>query len=148
MDGQKRIMVTGLTINMATDAEGVGVVRREGGKEYKWVKFTGATAVVAGDVVCYADAATQTTVDKANAAVAAGVAVAAAAAGAVSYGWIQTKGLCVLANALAGTPAAGNMMTNTGAANGVATKAAAATDCVLGVAVHVANKIVDLRCGY
>lgn len=147
LSGMKRVFSTGLADNSASDKEGVGTLRREGSKTYKYVKFTGANAVAAGDVVCYADAVDNTTVDKANAAVGAGVAVAAAASGAASYGWIQTGGIVTLGAAIAGAaPAAGNMVTTTGATAGQVTKIAAVTDCIFGVIVHVANKIIDLKC--
>lgn len=145
--GIKKVFVTGLLDSVSDDKEGVGCLRREGSKSYKWVKFTGVLAVVAGDFVSYADVVDLTTVDKTTAAVGAGVAMAAHAAGVASYGWIQTEGVATLAAAIAGAaPAAGNAVTNTGAANGVVTKAAAITDCIVGVIVHVANKIVQLKC--
>lgn len=146
--GIKKVFVTALGDAPATDSEGVGTIRKEGSKTYKWVKFTGALAVAVGDFVSYADTVDATTVDKTTAPIGAGVAMAAHAAGSASYGWIQTRGVATLAGAIAGTtPAAGNQVTNTGAANGVVTKAAAVTDCIVGVILHVANKIVQLKCG-
>ena len=53
--GRKKVFVTKLTDTSTTDDEGVGVIRREGNKEYQWVLFNngaGNVASAAGSV-CY-----------------------------------------------------------------------------------------------
>lgn len=111
-------------------------------KTYKYVKFTGTTAITAGDVVSY----TTTdgfTVDNANTTVlAAGVAVTSLSTGTVYYGWIQIGGVATLNQALAGTPAVGDALTSSGATAGAVTKNAADNTAVCCFALHVANKIV------
>lgn len=140
----KQTFQTALTDVWATQYDALGDIRVENGKVYKYVKFTGTTAFAAGDALCYTDNTCQI-VDAANAAVGAGIAVAAVAAGTVQYGWIQIGGLCTLNQAIGGTsPAAGNVLTNTAAAAKVLTKAAAVTDDAVAVAVDIANKIVQL----
>ena len=50
----KKQFVTGITDTKATDVEGVGVLRYEPeGKVYRWVKNRNATAITAGQPVCY-----------------------------------------------------------------------------------------------
>lgn len=144
--GIKRIFLTPLTANVSTDKENVGTLRFEGNSVYKWVEFSGTTAVVAGDVVCYVMSSidTEVVVDGANSAVGAGVAMAAAATGAVSYGWIQTEGVATLALAFGGTtPTAGETVTTTGATAGTVTVTAAVTNQVVGVILDVTNKIMS-----
>lgn len=145
-DGIKKVFATRLDRVYDQDREGLGTIRFEGGNVYKWVKIVATANISAGDALCYnlTDTNLQT-VDRANSAVGAGIAMAAVASGATKFGWIQTRGLATLANTIAGTsPAAGNAVTNTGAAAGVVTKAAAVTDCIVGYIVHAANKIVAL----
>lgn len=141
----KQVFVTALTdVLLATNGvqDNPGDIRIENGKVYKYVKFTGTTAVAAGDVVCYTTAADGVTVDDANTAMGAGVAMAAVASGSVQNGWIQVKGIATLSTAFAGTPAVGNKMTTAAATAPAVTKAAADTDFVAGMVLHVANKIM------
>lgn len=139
----KQSFQTALTDVWATQYDALGDIRIENGKVYKYVKFSGTTAFAAGDALCYTDN-TCTIVDAANAAVGAGIAVAANAA-LTGFGWIQIGGLATLNQAIGGTtPAAGNVLTNTAAAAKVLTKAAAVTDDSVAVAVDIANKIVQL----
>lgn len=144
-EGMKKVFVTALADVRDADVEGVGVVRQEGSQRFKWCKFSGANAVAAGDAVCY-DVTDQNadTVDLANTGVGAGVAVAAHAAAKVSYGWVQTRGRCVLRSAFGGAVAVGSVLTNVGAAAGIMQLTAAATSPPNGVVLHVANKVALL----
>ena len=142
----KQVFVTALTdVVPASQAsqDSPGDLRIENGKVYKYVKFTGTTNVAAGDVVCYTTAADGVTVDGANTANGAGVAMAAVASGSAQNGWILVEGLVTLSTAFAGTsPAVGNNVTTAGATAPAVTKAAAVTDLIVGSIHHVANKIM------
>lgn len=124
--GIKKIFRTPLNVVSTTDIEGVGTLRFEGASVYKWVKFTGTTAVAIGDVVCYvayATDATGTVTDAANTNLGAGVAMCANPISTVGYGWIQVKGVSgTLSTALGGSPALGVPVTT----NGASAKAVAA----------------------
>ena len=124
--GQKYVFATGLTeIRMnptqTTLAEQIGTIRMENNAVYKYVAFSGATVIAAGDVLCYVASGSDGSavkVDSANTNLAAGVAMAALAAGTIASGalyyatgWIQIKGLATLSTALAGSPAAGDALT-------------------------------------
>jgi hypothetical protein len=90
----------------------------EDGRGYKYVQFSGATAIAAGQVVCYTAAdTTETLVDLANTARGAGAAVVAVPAGVTQFGWIQTKGLATLPAAVTGA-VAGSPVTTQGATAG------------------------------
>lgn len=119
-----------------------GDLRIEGGKVYKYVTFSGTNAVAAGDVVCYTDT-TELIVDHANAAVGAGVAMAAVASGSQQNGWILIEGKVTLSSGVGGTtPANGNQVTTTAATAGTVTKAAAVTDQVVGTIIDVTNHVI------
>lgn len=141
----KQVFVTALTEvdNQAYDVP--GDIRAENGNFYKYVKFTGTTTVAAGDVMCYVSTdTTQTTVDGANTAFGAGVAMAAVASGTVQYGWVQIKGTATLSTAFAGTsPAVGDSMTTNGASAPAVTVAAAILNQVVGYIANVAGKIMS-----
>lgn len=143
----KQSFVTALTdVLAATNAvqDTPGDIRVENGNVYKYVKFTGTTGVAAGDVVCYTTAADGVTVDGANTAMGAGVAMAAVAAGSAQNGWIQIKGKATISGAFQGTtPAVGNRVTTALAVAPGVTKAAAVTDSTAGVILHVTNKIMQ-----
>lgn len=144
-EGIKKVFVTALTDVRDSDVEGVGTLRQEGSRRYKWCKFSGANAVQAGDALCYDVTDTNLdTVDLANSALGAGVAMAVHAAAKVTYGWIQLRGQAILRSALGGAVAVGSVVTNVGAAAGVMQLTAAATSLPAGIVVHVANKIVNL----
>jgi hypothetical protein len=141
----KQVFVTALTEvdNQAYDTP--GDIRVENGCVYKYVKFTGTTSIAAGDALCYvATDTTDTTVDGANTALGAGIAMAAVASGAVQYGWIQIKGVATLSTALAGSPAVGDGLTVNGASAPAMTKASTANQQIGGYTVNVASKIVAL----
>jgi hypothetical protein len=111
VQGIKRVFRTALTDTKTTDFEQVGTIRFEGNKVYKWVQFSGTTAVAAGKVVCYLATAgadlLETVVDGANSVIGAGIAQAAVAAGTVMFGWIQVTGPCVFAGTVTGAAGAG-----------------------------------------
>ena len=120
--GFKRVYLTPLTAVETTDKEGLGTLRFEGNKVYKWVKILNTTATVAGvagDAVAYAAATghnTNTVVIDASDAdanpVLAGLLQGSVTgtAGTSYYGWIQIKGPATAAVTLAGTPADGDML--------------------------------------
>ena len=152
--GIKRIFATALTETNTLDLEGVGAIRFEGNKVYKWVKFNngaGDVASIAGDVAYYygvsGDAVTggyennEVTMDRTDAFLAAGVFQAIIADG--SFGWIQIKGPATLTQALT-AGADGNKLTHVGAsADGALDVAAAVTDGHVAIATDAsAKKIV------
>ena len=113
--GQKQVFATALTdvyYNSTFWKEAPGTIRVENNATYKFVAFSGATAVAAGDVVGYVAAASDGNaqiVDDLSTTLAAGVAMAAVAAGtktsgAVAYaqGWVQIKGLTALSTSIQG----------------------------------------------
>lgn len=119
--GQKQTFVTGITDYNTVNRDGLGTIRAENNAVYKYVQFTGTTAVNAGDAVCYVAAASDgsaVVVDNANTPLGAGVSQVAVPAGTVAYGWIQVKGLCTLGRALGGSPTFGQSLTSTGASVG------------------------------
>lgn len=117
--GLSETFITGLTETATTDKEGLGKLRFEDGKWYKWVLYDDGTAnldIVAGDALCYkADAYDAHTVvaDETDAdalAIPAGVAVATVTADQ-TYMWIQIKGYAVATQTFGGTtPAAGDTL--------------------------------------
>lgn len=137
---------TALTDIDTTAQEYLGAIRQDVTRDYKYVKFSGTNAVAIGDCVCYVLSDTNLqTVDDANSAVGAGVAVAAHPSGSVTYGWIQIRGMATLNNALAGTtPVAGSVLTNASAGTGALTLITAAASPAVAIAVVVASKIVQL----
>jgi hypothetical protein len=145
----KQVFVTPLTDDAAVAGDALGDIRMEGNSLYKYVKFSGTTVVAIGDVCCYV--ATDTgdqTVDGANTAFGAGVAMAAHGTGSARFGWIQIKGLATLSTALAGTPAVGDSMTTAGATAPAVTKVTAANSNVVCNVVNVAGKIVACDFNY
>lgn len=139
----KQAFVTALTDVSATDKEGVGTVRFEGGKWYKWVKATGATVGVAGQLVGYGDDAL-TTVDVGQTAVGAGALVAAVVSGTASFQWVQTRGPLTVAAIQGTTPANGDALTLGTVGN--PTLSTAVTDNLIGYAVNVTTKVISLQC--
>lgn len=101
----------------ATAQDDIGCLYYAENAVYKYVKFSGTTATVVGDVVCYVAAdATMTIVDAANTALGAGVATASnSVTGTAYYGWIQIRGIATLSTALAGSPSVGDDLTTDGA---------------------------------
>jgi hypothetical protein len=144
--GIKKIFRTQLTDLKTTDFEGVGTLRFEGARVYKWVQFSGTTAVAAGSIVCYLATSganvNEVIVDGANTAIAAGVAQTAIAAGTVQYGWIQVDGLATLTVTVGGSPAFGSALTASGASAGNLTVVTAFTQPQVAYMFDVANKLI------
>lgn len=107
---------------------------------YKFVRFTGTTVTAIGDFLCYTDTSLQIA-DGANAAVAAGVAQAAVPGGAAGVQWIQVAGKATLNTNFSTAPAAGNKVTNAGAAAKTLKVAAALTDPQVGIAINTTNLV-------
>jgi hypothetical protein len=151
--GIKKIFATSLTETSTIDLEGVGAIRREGQKAYKWVKYNagaGSVAAVAGNVVYYygvsGDAVTggyensEVTMDLTDAYMGAGVLQAVIANG--SYGWVQVRGPATLTTALT-AGADGNALTHVGATDGTLDVSALVTDAIVAFATDIsAKKIV------
>ncbi len=146
----KTIFNTFVTDVSDTDKEGVGALRVEGNKTYKWVKYDDGSANLAaavGDVVGYKTGgyATQTVTSDASDCdgIGAGVLMAAPADG--QFCWIQIKGQATCSTAFVGPPVAGN-----GLKFSVSDRAfnvgAAATDTIVAACTHVVNKTVILDC--
>jgi hypothetical protein len=141
---------SGITDLDSTPQELLGVIREDDNKVYKYIKFSGTTATVVNDFLCYVLAdETCTTVDKANTAAGAGKAMATnAATGAVYYGWIQIRGVATLSSAVT-AGAAGNAMTTIGSTAGKLDVSAAVTDQICAVLISVvaaAAPVVLLTC--
>jgi hypothetical protein len=118
--------------------DGLGSIRPENNAVYKYVQFSGTTAVNAGDVVCYVVPASDggaVIVDKANTAMGAGVAMAAVPAAVVSYAWIQIKGIATVSGTVPG--ANGNALTTVGATAGNVAVAATFTNAMVGMGYDV-----------
>jgi len=151
----KKIFATKLTDVSTTDKEGIGCLRFEGAKVYKYVKYhggSGPVAAVAGNACyyhgddAYALDACEVTSDLTDAAavpIAAGVLQAVIPTG--SFGWIQIKGVATLTTALT-AGADGNALTAVGATDGTLDVSAAVTDPICAVALDASAKIVLLDC--
>ncbi|QDP56796.1 MAG: hypothetical protein Unbinned400contig1000_15 [Prokaryotic dsDNA virus sp.] len=95
--GFKELFLTALTDTKSTDVEGVGTVRQEGDKWYRWVQNDESSdALRAGDLVCYDLSQNENMHENVLQPVTAdlfhmaGIAMSAIAAG--EYGWIQIEG--------------------------------------------------------
>jgi len=104
--GMKKIFVTKLTDVKTTDVEGLGTIRFEGNKVYKWVQYNEEAAAVDGVAgeVAYYDAIDgyklhQVTSDL-TASSSIGAGVLQAIMSEAEYGWIQIKGFATLSIAL------------------------------------------------
>lgn len=130
----------------------LGTIRRDSANIYKYVKFSGTTAIAVGDFLCYVASAgatdTMTTVDGANTSVPAGVAMAIVGTGTVLYGWIKVRGLATLSTALAGSPAAGDKLTTASATAPAVTKTVTDNASTACIAFDVTNKLVSVLCPY
>lgn len=146
---RKSIFITRLTDVADTDLEGVGTIRRENQKQYKWVRYltaAGAVAAVAGNVAYYyapggvsAGAVTDVTSDLSDSAeVGAGVLQSAPLNN--QYCWIQTRGPATLTPALT-AGADGDPLTPTGAGDG--TLDAVDTTSALTANVHKPAVAID-----
>lgn len=150
--GTKQVFLTRLTDTSSTDKEGVGTLRREGNKVYKYVKYdagAGAVAAVAGNICYYTkdDVAskgyenhvvTSDLSDSYN----LGAGVLQAAIPDTYFGWIQIRGYALIAPALT-AGADGNALTAVGATDGTLDVSAAVTDAICAFAADVtAKKII------
>ena len=121
-------------------------------KMYKYVIYeegTGALDLAAGDVVYYVDdtgyganTVTADVSDATGAEIGAGVAPAAVTADG-SYFWVQIKGPATVAVTIGGTPADGDPLTATGAADKaltLATEGAGTLTSVVAIGVDVSAK--------
>ena len=149
--GIKRVFVTPLDDASTTDKEGLGTIRWEGNKCYKYILYengTAAVAGVAGEVAYYDEDDGPITnvvtsdLSDATGEVGAGVLQAALDSGAAGYGWIQIKGPATLTIALT-AGADGDSLTPSGAGDGTLDLLdAAETDHNCAQAVDATAKII------
>lgn len=135
-----------------TDKEGVGTLRFEGNKVYKYLNLTngsGNVAVAAGDVVFYTSAdqiaATPDLTDVVGCA--AGVAQGAVAQSTTGgkYGWVQVRGVAQLStNVSAG--AVGNALTHVGAADKTLDASALVTDPIVAFLLSTTSGQQKIAC--
>lgn len=143
--GQKKIFLTKLTDISSSDKEGVGTLRWEGNKCYKYVQYdtgAGSVAAVAGQVAYYYLASgyndNKVTSDLSDSVeIGAGVLQAVLTDG--DYGWIQIKGPATLTIALT-AGADGDPLTPTGATDGTLDVSASVTDHVCAIADDISAK--------
>lgn len=149
--GIKKAFQTLLDDTSTSDLEGVGTLRFEGNKIYKWILFNNGAGNVTcvADYIAYyygvsADAITGgyennvVTMDRTDAYLGAGVFQAVIADG--SYGWIQIKGPATLAVALT-AGADGQALTHISAgADGTMTVNASVTSAVVAYATDISEK--------
>lgn len=124
----------------------LGTIYELDNKRYKYVKFSGTTAITANDFCCYvvSDELNQT-VDQANSVLGAGCAMASLSTGTVYYGWIQISGLVTLNVALdAGSD--GDALTNNGATAGTLRAIDAHAEPQVAIAIDASDKQVCLMC--
>lgn len=138
MTSQIALFVSGLTDVDTTAVDQLGAIRQDQNGTYKYVKFSGTNAVAVDTVMCYvlSDVAART-VDKANTALGAGIAMAAHSVSVVSYGWIKIRGMHHCAGAIGGSELVGSPLTTNGASDGLFTIADAASDQIVGTAYDI-----------
>lgn len=120
------------TANQVRGAEQIGSIREENNGTYKYVAFSGTTAVAVGDVVCYSAYASDGNAvicDGANTALGAGVAMGVVATGTIASGatyyatgWVRIKGRATVTGTLGGSPSFGDEMVVASASAGTVTK--------------------------
>lgn len=155
--GIKKVFITPLTDVSTTDKEGVGTIRFEGNKIYKYISYSNeaaAVAGVAGEVAYYVADTGYGASDVTSDLSASGVAGREVAAGVLQaaladneYGWIQIKGLATLTIALT-AGADGNSLTPTGAGDGtldvvITTVALSHNGCAYAVDVSAKEILCD-----
>ena len=155
--GIKKVFATGLAEFNISDREGIGAIRREGRRTYKWVKYNqgvGVVAAVIGNVAGYYAAGgdaisggaenSEVTSDYTDVAgIAAGVLMSAIPNG--EFGWVQIKGPATLTLALTGG-VDGNALTITGAGDGTLDVSLAVTDSIVAFATDASARKVLLDC--
>lgn len=129
----------------------LGTIQQDDNSVYKYVQFSGTTAIDAGDFLCYVTYASNpllVIVDGANGGslVGAGVAVATVASGTVQYGWIQIRGLAVLEEAIGGSPSIGDALTHDGQSAGVLAVVSDADSQTVAICVDATSQTVALCC--
>jgi len=138
--GAKKVFVTKLTETFTDDREGVGVVRWEGNKCYKWVQYNsgvGSVAAVAGNVA-YLQSTGKVTSDLSD-SLSIGAGVLQSAPASDSYCWVQIKGPATITTALT-AGANGNALTPVGATDGTLDVSALVTDPVCAYVENAAGK--------
>lgn len=134
-EGIKKIFATPLDVANDSDKEGVGVIRFEGGKVYKYVKFlsgTGNITVAANDVVFWNDYENGEVTADLSDTNEVGAGVLQAALTDSQFGWIQIGGIASInTDVTAGT--VGDALTATGAGDKTLDVSAANTDAVVAV---------------
>ena len=165
--GFKRAFVTPLDVINLSDKEGVGTIRFEGNKVYKYVQLlntTATVAVVAGDAVAYfAEVGHNTSrvvsdVSDADTVIVGAGIVGATIAGVLLtsyYVWIQIKGPATVAQTIAGTPVDGDQLQMDGADKALTkqlfagtTPDIAAAGSYMGIATDASAKLVALECPF
>lgn len=154
--GLKQVFVTALTEVAGFDKEGVGTIRFEGGKWYKWVKYNDGAAnldVVAGDFLNYMAASghknKEVVPDTADAdsttPFGAGVAVAAVTTTG-DFMWIQIKGFVTLSIDPTGTPGDSNALTPSATDKAMAIATSSDVEHICGHTLDDSAKEVYLDC--
>jgi len=124
--GLKQLFPDNVDDSSTTQQNGLGIIRFEGNKEYRYVKVVDK-ALAAGDVACIAstvDGIVTSKIAGQAASMAMGVAIGAIASGA--YGWIQSKGVCTIN--CDGTVVTGSGLVPSASTDGVADVVDAASD--------------------
>ena len=156
--GLKQTFVTGLADTSLTDVEGVGTIRFEDGKWYKYVKYDDGTAnldILAGDFLNYlAATGYETNVVVADTADAdattpfgAGVAMATVTV-TNTFMWIQIKGLSTLTIDPTGTPADSNALVPSATDKAMAVATASDVEHICGHTMDDSAKKVVLDCPF
>ena len=152
MAGMKKVFQTLLADTSTKDKEGVGVLRFEGNKIYKWIKYNNGQndiASVAGDVAYFYGVGTnastggyensEVTMDQADAYLGAGIIQAVIADG--EYGWIQIKGPATINTALS-AGGDGESLTHIGSSDGTLDLSNAETDAVVAFATDADQELI------
>lgn len=148
-NGLKRVFLTALDDVSTSDKEGVGTIRFEGNKIYKYMQYLGGTvttAGVAGEVAYYYEddgpITNKVTSDVSDCTGEVGAGVLQAAMADLTYGWFQIKGPATLSIALT-AGADGDSLCGTGAGDGTLDLATAAeTDHICAQAIDATAKII------
>lgn len=158
--GLKKIFVTALGDTSLTDLEGIGTIRFEGSKVYKWVKYNDGTEnldILLGDVLVYfavtgvaAHVVTADVSDSDVLPIGAGLAVGTVTVDA-TFMWMQIKGLATLAlDATGSTPGDGDAIcaATNGGTNKVVIVDPPDNRIRMGVSVDDSAKTVLLDCPF
>ena len=157
--GTKTVFITRLTDSSTTDKEGIGTIRWEGGKAYKWVLYDDGTAnldILAGDFVNYlaatgyalATVVADTADADATTPFGAGVVAATAVTVTGTYMWIQIKGSVTLTLDPTGTPGDSNCLVPSATDKAMAIATASDVEHHCGHTIDDSEKLVYLDCPY